>query len=244
MKVLIVEDDPVSLKLVESILTKKGYETVTLTSGKEAIDLLDNDNTIDLIISDIMMPGIDGFQLLKYMNSHKKLQKIPVILCTARNDKEAVLKGLDLGARDYIAKPIRAELLLEKVEKLVQKIPGVVLIVDDEELLRNLLEKIITRQGHKVMTARDGREALDIIKKHKVSLVISDIKMPEIDGLELLVKIKEGYPRLPVLLMTGHTSEFTRTEALAVGADGYIEKPFHNYEILSKVQSFVYARGV
>lgn len=242
MKILIVEDDPVSLKLMDSILTKKGYETITTTSGREAIDYLDREKPVDLVISDVMMPEIDGFQLLKYMNSHKKIQKIPVMLCTARNDKSSVLKGLDLGARDYIAKPIKADLLIEKVERAINNIPGCVLIVDDEALLRGLLEKIITRQGHKVMTASNGREAIEIINKEKVAMVISDIKMPEMDGLEMLVKIKEDRPDLPVLLMTGHTGEFTRTEAIAVGADGYIEKPFHNYEILSKVQSFVYSR--
>ncbi|MBD3383014.1 MAG: response regulator, partial [candidate division Zixibacteria bacterium] len=136
MKVLIVEDDPVSLKLMDSILTKKGYETVATTSGREAIDYLDSGKLVDLVISDVMMPEIDGFQLLKYMNSHKKIQNIPVMLCTARNDKSSVLKGLDLGARDYIAKPIKAELLLEKVERMINKIPGYVLIVDDEALLR------------------------------------------------------------------------------------------------------------
>ena len=106
-----------------------------------------------------------------------------------------------------------------------------ILIVDDEEMMRNLLEKILSREGYRLLTATDGIEALETLKSENVSLVISDMKMPRMDGFELLKIIKREYANIGIIIMTAYGDTYTVKDALLLGADEYITKPFKSYEI-------------
>ncbi|MCK4573063.1 MAG: response regulator [candidate division Zixibacteria bacterium] len=106
-----------------------------------------------------------------------------------------------------------------------------VLVVDDEEMMRNLLEKILKREGYQVVAAGDGIEALDLLRRQQISLVISDMKMPRMNGLQLLKRIKADYPEVGVIIMTAYGDTYTIKDALLLGADEYITKPFKSYEI-------------
>ncbi|MDP7298500.1 MAG: sigma-54 dependent transcriptional regulator [Myxococcota bacterium] len=101
-----------------------------------------------------------------------------------------------------------------------------VLIVDDEELYRHALERILRRAGHEVITARDAAEALATVSDQSVDLVLSDVKMPGIDGLELVRQLREVAPDLPCIVVTGYGSPDQSVEALRAGAFWYLEKPF------------------
>ncbi|RKX27105.1 MAG: hypothetical protein DRP45_01860 [Candidatus Zixiibacteriota bacterium] len=239
MRVLIVEDDPVSLKLASSVLKKHGYEVTGADSGKQAISHIEEEGDVDIIVSDIMMPVMDGFTMMTYLKADSRLSRIPVVLCTALNDADSVKKALDLGAVGYLTKPINPKALVEKVRAAEKGIPGAVVIVDDEDLLRKLLMKTLTREGIHTLAAGSGEKALELIENNKIALVISDIKMPMMNGLELLVEIKENDSSIPVFLMTGHGGEFSKQNVLAAGADGYITKPFRNTEIIRQVKPYI-----
>jgi DNA-binding NtrC family response regulator len=101
-----------------------------------------------------------------------------------------------------------------------------VLVVDDEELYRRALERILARVGHTVLTARDATDALAIVSGQHVDLVLADIKMPGINGLELVRQIHEFAPDLPCIVVTGYGSAEHSVEALRAGAFWYLEKPF------------------
>ena len=238
MKVMVVEDDPVSLELIQTILKENDYEVVTAESGGEAITMLKAEEPVDIIVSDIMMPVMSGFQLVTYLNADAQFKKIPVILCSALNDIESVKKGLNLGAVDYIVKPVDATILLDKVRKASKKVPGSVLVVDDEELLRGLLQRILTRYGIKVLLADSGKQALEMMKTNKITAVLSDIAMPAMDGFELLAYVKEFDMSIPVLLMSGR-SEYNRNDVVTAGAEDFITKPFNNVEILDRIRPFM-----
>jgi DNA-binding NtrC family response regulator len=111
-----------------------------------------------------------------------------------------------------------------------------ILIVDDEAMIRNLLEKILSKEGYKILMAKDGQEALDILSNSKVEIVISDMKMPRMNGLELLKHIKKDRPEIGVVIMTGYGDTYTVKDALLLGADEYITKPFKSYEMLMIVE--------
>jgi DNA-binding NtrC family response regulator len=106
-----------------------------------------------------------------------------------------------------------------------------VLIVDDEPVMQSLLEKILAREGYKILIAGDGAAALEMLEKEPVSLVLSDIKMPGMNGFELLKEIKTRYPGTGVIIMTAYGDTFTVKDALLLGADEYITKPFKSYEV-------------
>lgn len=106
-----------------------------------------------------------------------------------------------------------------------------ILIVDDEEMMRNLLTKILKRENYQILTAGDGQEAVELLEKEAVDLIISDMKMPRMNGFELLKHVKENYPQIGIIIMTAYGDTYTVKDALILGADEYITKPFKSYEI-------------
>jgi two-component system response regulator PilR (NtrC family) len=112
-----------------------------------------------------------------------------------------------------------------------------VLVVDDQELIREILVKIVEREGYSVDEAGDGQEALEKLAEKSYQFVISDIKMPRMDGIELLKAIKAQYPETMVLLITAYSGRIGPRMALEVGADCFITKPFKNMEISQTLRS-------
>lgn len=106
-----------------------------------------------------------------------------------------------------------------------------VLVVDDEQFIRQLLVRTIKREGYLVSEAGDGRKALDMLSEKHIDIVISDIKMPNMDGWQLLEEIKKEYPDVSVILITAYAGDHTPENAIEAGADYFITKPFKNVEI-------------
>ena len=106
-----------------------------------------------------------------------------------------------------------------------------ILVVDDESMMRNLLKKILSRDGYQVVLAESGDDALNTLATEKIDLVISDLKMPGLDGFELLKVVKEEYPDIAIIMMTAYGDTYTVKDALLLGADEYITKPFKSFEI-------------
>jgi len=111
-----------------------------------------------------------------------------------------------------------------------------ILVVDDEEIMRNLLDKLLSIEGYNILTAVDGQDALEVIAKENVDLVVSDMKMPRMDGFELLKNLRNNYPDIGVVIMTGYGDTYTVKDALLLGADEYLSKPFKRLELLSVVE--------
>jgi YesN/AraC family two-component response regulator len=112
-----------------------------------------------------------------------------------------------------------------------------ILVVDDEEMMRELLEDVLAMEGYTVASAEDGQAALVQVKESTPLLVISDIKMPRMNGFELLKAVKERFPSMRVIMMTGYSDDFTVKDALRLNADEYIIKPFSTQDITSVVKS-------
>ncbi len=106
-----------------------------------------------------------------------------------------------------------------------------ILVVDDEEAICTLMQKLLQRKGYRVLTALDGGEALGILGSNNITVVISDIVMPGMGGKDLLTAIKQKYPRIAVIMMTGYGDAFTIKQVMALGADEYITKPFKGDEV-------------
>lgn len=106
-----------------------------------------------------------------------------------------------------------------------------ILVVDDEQVMLSLLEKILSQDGYSVLLAANGRKALAVIEKQHVDIVISDVNMPELDGFGLLKIVKNEYPEISMIMMTGYGDTYTVKDALLLGADEYLTKPFRSHEI-------------
>ena len=101
-----------------------------------------------------------------------------------------------------------------------------ILIVDDEEIVRNFFVSVFSKHGHNCDTAKDGLEALEKIKKNSFDAVVTDIVMPHMDGITYTKELVKLYPDLPIMIMTGHADEYSAESAIAAGAREFIKKPF------------------
>lgn len=120
MSILIVEDNPVSARMLEVSLQKNGYSTVRARTGREALDeLREHSMQIEMVITDIMMPEMDGLELFSAIRSNPKWQSLPVVVTSAAADVESVSRAVRLGCEDYLLKPINTAQLLEKVRSIM-----------------------------------------------------------------------------------------------------------------------------
>jgi two-component system response regulator AtoC len=111
-----------------------------------------------------------------------------------------------------------------------------ILVVDDEKIMRDLVQRILNKAGYEVETLEDGEAALQRVAEGNVDMVISDVNMPGMSGFDLLKQIKQDHPQTAVIMMTGYADTFTIKDALMFGADEYITKPFKHYEVTVVVE--------
>ena len=118
-----------------------------------------------------------------------------------------------------------------------------ILVVDDEELIRNLVVTFLSKVGHSCTTAMNGVDALNKMKTNKFDAIITDIKMPEMDGIFLIREISKHYPEIPVMVMTAYDEEYSAGTAISVGAREFIKKPFSPMEFIIRLQKMLSDSG-
>lgn len=237
--ILIVDDDAGSVKGLSEALLASDYRVITAPDARTATVLLESEKQCHLIITDIVMPGGDGLALIRQLRAKMRSRRIPIIVSSAAHDANTVAKALEAGAMDFLVKPVGAEQLVTRVQRALMRGSVTVLIIDDNVVILDLVGKVVMREGFQVKLCTNAEDGLAYFEERRVDAVISDVKLPGMNGLEFLVIIKEKKPNIPVLLITGAVGQFTREDAIAAGADGYISKPFKNTEIASKLNSLI-----
>ena len=117
-KILVIDDDPVGTRLIEYTLKQRGYQVLAAQNGVEGLKKARNEEP-DLIILNVMLPGMDGFQLLSILKENDETAHIPVVLISSLAGEQDILKGLEIGATDYVLKPFSPRVLHLKVKKLI-----------------------------------------------------------------------------------------------------------------------------
>ncbi len=113
------------------------------------------------------------------------------------------------------------------------------LVVDDEELMRYLVVSYLSKLGHSCFTATDGVDALEKMKKNKIDVVITDVKMENMDGITLINQISKTYPEIPILVMTAFDKEYSEGAAISIGAREFIKKPFSLDEFAARLHKMI-----
>ncbi|MGE7948539.1 response regulator transcription factor [Lysinibacillus sp. NPDC093688] len=111
-----------------------------------------------------------------------------------------------------------------------------ILIVDDEKEIRNLIAIYLKNEGYDVLEASDGEEGLSLLKKHKVHLIVLDIMMPNVDGIEMCVKVRE-IAEMPIIMLSAKSQDMDKIVGLSLGADDYVTKPFNPLELIARIKS-------
>lgn len=249
-KILLVDDDVNHITLLKKRLEASGYTALVAHDGVDGLNQAVHQRP-DLIITDVLLPKMNGFQLVEQLKSNPETNSIPIIMMSAVYvTEEDMAKGFDLGAETYVAKadlalrkPLQEEALLEataallKVEPSGAEAPPVrILIVDDDPEAVRLITKRLQPEGYMLDVAQDGKEALEKALAFSFDLMLLDIKLPEIDGLTVLSKVKERRPDICVIMMTAFGSEQVAVEALKRGADDYMIKPLEKDEPLPTIR--------
>ncbi|MEK7306974.1 MAG: response regulator, partial [Nitrospirota bacterium] len=204
-QILVVEDDLKTSKLMGLYLTQSGYRVIYAYDGVEAIEKAKEHRPFAITL-DIMIPNKDGWQVLRELKGFAETKDIPVIIVSIINDKEM---GFFLGAADYLAKPIDKKKLIESLRNKsfftkVKKKPVSILAIDDDPQILMLLESILGVEGFGVVKASSGEEGYNAAIEIQPDLVILDLLMPDINGFEILRRLKR-HPTtkgIPVIILT------------------------------------------
>ena len=230
LHILVVDDDPSMTKTLVDILDAKGYRADMANSGPEALEKLDEVRP-DFIISDIKMPDVNGVAL--YRNIKSRCPDLPVVLMTAYSDDQLVQEGLEAGVIAALSKPLNIRRLLDFLAFLQQE--RTILIVDDDPKFCLTLGEILRHKDFSVTLVNGPAEVLGSITASE-DIVLLDMKLNSVGGIKVLRDIRQHYPNLPVILITGHQEEMEQAieTALELGAHTCLYKPF-NIEQLMEV---------
>jgi signal transduction histidine kinase/DNA-binding response OmpR family regulator len=185
-RVLIVDDDRRGAELLRTYLIGAGYEVATAVDGEAGLRAAREWRPAAVVL-DVMMPGIDGWSVIRALKRDESLRDIPVFFATIVDDRKA---GLELGATDYFVKPVDQDLLLAQLARHV--IPArspersSVLVVDSDDVTRHVVEDHLRADGIEVVACDDGREGLRLSRERQFDLIICDLELPDVDGFTLL----------------------------------------------------------
>ncbi len=217
-------------------LTGAGYEIRFYTNIRQAETKLGLDKDIDLLILPLGDKNGADLAFLRQLRRNPRFQYLPVIMLCEVCEIGRVKEAQGQGASAIVTLPLAEMILLSRIEACLKSGRRAVLLVDDEPTILDILKLSLELERFKVFTALDAESALELLEENTVHAVVSDIQLPGMNGLEFLVKCKDKWPGLPVILMTGHAGRFVASDAVAAGADGYFTKPFKNVEIIKTLR--------
>jgi len=229
--VLAVDDDPNVIKLFHRYLEKQGYQVVGLTKPSEVVSEAQRIKPYAITL-DILMPDLDGWQVIRELKSNPETRDIPVIVCSILRDTD---KGLSMGVSDYLIKPVSEHDLLFALERLAEDAgPNQVLVVDDHPDDRKLLRRLLEGAGYFVAEASGGADAIVKIHEEPPDLIILDLMMPEVDGFAVLENLKENEETrsIPVVVVTAKELSSEERERLYMRAEALLQKGIFNQEQL------------
>jgi CheY-like chemotaxis protein len=217
--VLVIDDDPTVHDLMQRFLGKEGFRMAAALDGEEGLRLAKAWRPAAITL-DVMMPGMDGWAALAALKADPALADIPVIMLTIVDDKNL---GYALGAADYLTKPIDRDRLVAMLKKYrCEAPPCPVLVVEDDAQIREMLRRILAKEGWLVSEAEHGRVALERVAENRPELILLDLMMPEMDGFQFIEELRkqEAWRSIPIIVVTA--KDLSEEDRLRL--NGYVEK--------------------
>ncbi len=198
--ILIVDDDQTVCDLMGRHLEREGFVVRTATGGREGLKLARELHPAAMTL-DINMPDLDGWTVLAAIKGDPQLADIPVVLVTIEDNRS---RGYSLGATEYLTKPIDRERLISLLREISSPVARRVLLIDDDEIMRESVRRVLEQEQWQVTGASNGRFALEQLAASSPDVILLDLMMPEMDGFEFLTEMRQHpeWRDIPVLVLT------------------------------------------
>lgn len=282
--ILIVDDEPVNVELLQAMLESEGYRVEAASGGPEALGRARREPP-DLVVLDLMMPEMDGFEVCRHLKADARTADVPILMVTGLSDVQNKEQGLAAGADDYITKPVQRADLLARIRSLLRvrhlsreldrtlayledleatrnaaapaarpmppppigqvehraDATALVLVVDDDRFVRLLYGKLLEQAGYHALAVPSAAEAY-AAAAHGVDVILLDIMMPGVSGLDALGRLKQIAPEVPIIIVTAYQSIQNAIAALRGGAFDFIVKGMKNEILVNAVARAVERR--
>lgn len=274
LRVLIVDDHPTNRVILEEMARNWKMRPTVVAGGHEALAALGHAHSqnepIELVLLDVHMPELDGFQVAAKIRENSPYDSCRILLLSSADCDRASSRCREVEASGYLVKPIKQSELLDAIIDII--VPGLasegtrvrvkpaavvaeqptvrglrILLAEDNYVNQQLMARVLERDQHTLLIAGNGREAVELAGREKVDLVLMDVQMPEMDGLEATAAIREAEKqtgrRLPIIALTAHAMKGDRENCLAGGMDGYASKPIQMDQLRAVIAEVLGASG-
>jgi two-component system, sensor histidine kinase and response regulator len=271
LRALVVDDNGTAREVLTAMLTSLKIKVDTAVDGQEALARLEEamarGKPYDVVLLDWIMPGIDGIETARRIKANALLAKVPAMLMvTANGREEAFVEAEKVGLDGFLLKPVYASVMFNSLLDILgidnvsgpvtikdkyqttdlEDIRGAhVLLADDNIINQEVASEFLRDVGMNVTLASDGRECLDLLDRGGYDLVLMDIQMPVMDGLEATRKIRQDqrFSDLPIVAMTAHAMTGDRDKSLAAGMNDHITKPIDSAVLYRALKRWIKGRG-
>ena len=268
-RVLVVDDNATNRRILHETLIGWHTHPTLAASGPEALEAIvaaRRDGTpFDLVLLDVNMPGMSGFDVAERIVQDPMLHSVTILMLTSSDRSEDLERSRTLGLGAHIVKPVSRTALLKAIVQAlgVQALPSRaiapapetatgpalrLLLAEDNAVNRLAAEQLLRRRGHHVDVVSNGREAVEAVAHGRYDLVLMDVQMPVMSGLDATAEIRRAEQgtggHVPILALTAHASDRDRETCLAAGMDDFISKPFHARELYEAVDRLAAGRPV
>lgn len=263
LPVLVVDDNSTNRLICEEMLASWGMQATCVDSGQAALEeaqrAANQGSPYKLALVDVMMPVMDGFDLVSHWRERSEAEDLSVIMLTSANRPEDRSRAMDLGVARCMTKPVTQSNLLNAITSTLgtarvdantsdsvitrrpeQFVPRRILLAEDGVVNRKVAVSLLEKRGHKVTAVENGQLAVDAVRTGDFDLVLMDVQMPVLDGFAATQAIRELESmvgtHLPIIAMTAHAMKGDRQRCLDAGMDDYVAKPFRPQELFAAVE--------
>ena len=267
LPVLVVDDNATNRRILRDMLTQWGMKPTLSDSAGQALDLLRGhlaeDKRFRLVITDANMPLMDGFELAAEIKKIPEYAEVQIMMLSSAGFRGDSAHCRELGLSAYLTKPVKQSLLLDAIMLALGTAPEKrgeaalitrhsltqvmtrysILLAEDNIINQKLAVRILENRGHRVTVAGNGAEALEALDKERFDIVLMDVQMPNLDGIQATTEIRrrelQTGAHVPIIAMTAHAMTGDREKCIASGMDDYVSKPLKPLDLLKTIQHTV-----
>jgi CheY-like chemotaxis protein len=265
LRVLIVDDNATNRQILEKTLAYWNMRPTSAAAAAEGLALLQqaqaSGTPFALMIVDCHMPDVDGFMFVEHLRELPEMQDLVTVMLTSGGQRGDGQRCKELGIAAYLIKPVLQSDLLEALLRVLgtrsdpaepaqlitrhtlreARPPLRVLLAEDNPVNQRLAVRLLEKEGHSVVVAGNGAKALEALEGQQFDLVLMDVQMPVMDGMEATAAIRKreqsSGAHIPIVAMTAHAMAGDRQRFLSLGMDRYVSKPIHSSDLFDTIES-------